>query len=199
MILSNTKIIQKIESGELVIAPILDVSRQLSGAKIDLRLDNKFLRIKSEQKTHHDTFPSKQEDEFKLEEIIIPYSKHIVLHPNDFVLGQTFEMVSMPDNLMGELGGRSSLGRQGVIIHATASFVDPGFNGVLCLELSNFGKTPVLLHPLMRIAAISFKKIDGKVTKTYTDQKESKFGGKEIPLRWKQDDHIYNITKNWNF
>jgi len=201
MILSDSKILEMMKKGELVISPILDIESQLQGAKVDLRLDNTFLKIRYEQKPYHDTFKSggnEEKDEFHFDSFTVPYTGKIVLHPHDFLLGQTFEMVCLPNNLMGHLGGKSSIARQGIIVHATASVVDPGFNGVLCLELTNFGKTPVLLHPLMPIASIAFSEIRGEVKKSYKKQKESKFGGRNIQKEWEQESITQKVIKNWD-
>ena len=81
---------------------------------------------------------------------------HFVLHPGEFVLGSTFERVALPDDLVGRLEGKSSLGRVGLIIHSTAGYVDPGFEGQITLELSNVATVPILLYPGMRVAQISF-------------------------------------------
>ena len=191
MILSDTEIKKLIYKGELIIAPILRKKVQIHGAKIDLRLDNIFKRIKSEKKTYQDISTS----DLDVEKITVPYSGKFILHPNDFVLGQTFELINLPENIMGRLGGRSSMARKGVIVHATADIVDPGFQGVLTLELSNIGKIPVLLRPLHRVACISFEEIKGKVTKTYMQQEKPKFGGGETPSNWSPDEETEEFTR----
>ena len=78
------------------------------------------------------------------------------LHPGEFVLGSTLERVALPDDLVGRLEGKSSLGRVGLIIHSTAGYIDPGFEGQITLELSNVATVPILLYPGMRVAQISF-------------------------------------------
>ena len=93
----------------------------------------------------------------------MPLGSPYYLHPGMLALTPTFECLAMPNDLLGILQGRSSLGRLGIIVHATAGFVDPGYKGPLTLELSNLGHLPVALYPLTRVAAIAFIKITGSV------------------------------------
>lgn len=151
------------ESGEIHIHPILNYNEQFETTKVDLRLDNKFYRMKAEKETHHDSI---EPFEYLFEEIHIPYEGEdaaFVLHPNEFALARTYEVIGVPKDIMGTLGGRSSRARQGIVVHATANVVDPGFIGYITLELANFGSVPVNLHPLDRVAPITFEKIDGEV------------------------------------
>lgn len=197
MVLSDNEILELLKDGKLMINPLLDPKTQIQGAKVDLRLDNIFQRIKSEQVTYYDTFPAEGEDATlpTYQQIVVSYSDDFVLHPGEFVLGQTFESVHLPKNIFGHLDGRSSLGRQGIIVHATACGVDPGFAGVLCLELSNAGPIPVVLHPLMRIGAISFEEVSGKVSRTYSRQIDSKFSGSSISRQWSADTEFRTIQE----
>ena len=79
-----------------------------------------------------------------------------LLHPGKFTLAQTFEYISLPDDIVGIIDGKSSIGRRGIVVHATAGYVDPGFKGHLVFELANLGEMPVKLYPLMRIARVVF-------------------------------------------
>jgi len=209
MPLSNEKIKSLLDSGNLSINPIFDKHEQIQSSKVDLRLDNVFYRTKSEQSTHRDTLLSSYDH---LEEIVIPFedviSNHskndasisndrsditngFVLHPDEFVLGQTLEYVDLPPNLRGLLTGRSSMGREGVIVHSTATLIDPGYTGAITFELSTNGNLPVILYPRQRIAAIEFEKVTGDV-----NQRESKFGDAESPAPNQdgpEDSHILSI------
>jgi dCTP deaminase len=163
MVLSANRIRDFVESGHIHIHPILDFDEQFETSKVDLRLDNKFYRMKAERETHHDSI---EPFDYLFEEIYIPYKgpdAEFVLHPNEFALARTYEVVGIPEELMGRLGGRSSRARQGIVVHATASVVDPGFLGYITLELANFGSVPIKLHPLDRVAPITFEKIEGDV------------------------------------
>jgi dCTP deaminase len=83
-----------------------------------------------------------------------------VIHPNEFVLGRTTEHVELPDDVVARIEGKSSLGRLGLIVHATAGFVDPGFSGTLTLEITNFNSVPIVLRPGLPIAQLSFMTLD---------------------------------------
>ena len=90
-----------------------------------------------------------------------------ILHPGEFVLGQTLERVTLPDDLVARLEGKSSLGRLGLLIHSTAGFVDSGFSGNLTLELSNVANLPITIYDGMPIGQISFMRMDGPVERPY--------------------------------
>ena len=113
-------------------------------------------------------------------ETILPLGQYVVLHPGDLILAPTFENISIPRNLFGILQGRSSLGRLGIIVHATASFVDPGFKGTITLELSNLGHLPVRLYTLAKVAALAFVNIEGSVKYAYDDPVPSPLVSKNI-------------------
>ena len=91
----------------------------------------------------------------------------LILHPGEFVLGSTLERVALPDDLVGRLEGKSSLGRLGLLIHSTAGFVDPGFSGYLTLELSNVANLPITVYPEMKIGQISFLKMTTSADRPY--------------------------------
>ncbi len=192
MPISGPRIEKRIRDGDLCINPILNEDEQIQASKVDLRLDNVFYRTKSEQSTYRDTLS----DEYNhLEEIVVPFKDVIskqdgtnepgqspdiqdgfVLHPDEFVLGQTFEYVDIPDDLRGVLTGRSSMGREGVIVHSTATIIDPGYTGQITFELSTNGNLPVVLYPRQRVAAIEFEEVTGKHR-----SKDSRFGDAGSP------------------
>ena len=105
-----------------------------------------------------------------------------ILHPGEFVLGQTLEWVELPDDLVARLEGRSSLGRLGLLIHSTAGYVDPGWKGTLTLELSNVANLPIALYYGMRIGQISFFRMSSPVERPYGSQElGSKYQGQSEP------------------
>src|SRR6186713_2453952 len=105
-----------------------------------------------------------------------------VLHPGEFVLGQTLERVRLPDDMVARLEGKSSLGRLGLLIHSTAGFVDAGFEGNLTLELSNVANLPITIYHGMPIGQISFMRMDGPVEHAYgSTETGSKYQGQEEP------------------
>lgn len=172
--LSDKSILEKVRRGEIVIHPILD-NKQISGAKVDLRLDNIFYLIGRFKKPYYDPmeFLAKKEvGESYVEKRMVRYGDKFVLHPNDYALAPLFEFVKLPNNVLGRLDGRSSLGRLGIVVHSTAGSVDPGFQGHLVIELMNNGLLPVALYPLMRVATLILTTLSTDAERPY----EGKYG-----------------------
>ena len=118
----------------------------------------------------------------------VPEGKPFILHPGLFVLGTTIERVRVPDFLVSRVEGRSSLGRLAVAVHATAGFVDPGFEGQLTLELSNVGHVPVKLWPGMRICQLVFHELKSRCTRPYGGKlRHSKYQGQHGPVASRLD------------
>ncbi|MBM3282948.1 dCTP deaminase [Candidatus Gottesmanbacteria bacterium] len=168
----------------IVIIPIIDAKTQFQPASIDLRLGTDFKVIKNVGFEFLDLL--KEETGARLdianytERIQIPYNGKFVLHPEEFALGCTLEYVKLPRDIAGRLEGRSTWGRAGLQIHATAGFVDPGFSGSLTFELQNVGKVPIPLFPGLRVAQISFYALkDSKGSFIpYTEKPYHKYGGR---------------------
>src|SRR3954452_3336579 len=120
-------------------------------SSIDVRLD-KFFRVFDNHKYPH-IDPAADQSELT-REVEVANDETFVLHPGEFVLGSTFELVGLPDDLAGRLEGKSSLGRLGLLTHSTAGFIDPGFNGHITLELSNVANLPITLWPGMKIGQL---------------------------------------------
>lgn len=106
--------------------------------------------------------------------------KAFILHPGEFILGATFESVRIPDNVVGRLDGKSSLGRLGLIVHSTAGFVDPGFEGTITLELTNISNLPITLYAMMPVSQISFMYLSTPADKPYGGER-SKYQGQRGP------------------
>jgi dCTP deaminase len=105
-----------------------------------------------------------------------------MLHPGEFVLGQTREKISLGNSLLGRLDGKSSLGRLGLLIHSTAGYVDPGWVGNLTLELGNVARLPIALYPGMRIGQISFHRMSSEVERPYgSSELRSRYQGQTEP------------------
>jgi dCTP deaminase len=154
VLLSDRDLRKEVESGRLVLDPFDDVMVQPSS--IDVRLDRFFRVFNNTRYTHID--PSMQQDD--LTSLVEPADgEPFVLHPGEFVLGSTFELVTLPDDLAGRLEGKSSLGRLGLLTHSTAGFIDPGFSGHITLELSNVANLPITLWPGMKIGQLCFFKL----------------------------------------
>lgn len=138
----------------------------IKGASVDLRLNNVFLLpIRVKAPFIDPLFPISTES--YLQTIAVPFGDKFIVHPGEFILASTYEYLEIPTTLLGRIEGRSSMARLGVVVHATAGKIDPGFRGRLIFELSNIGSVPIALYPLMRIACVEFYTILGKVSRPY--------------------------------
>ena len=177
MILSDRTIREELEAKRIVIDPFDETAIQPSS--VDLRL-GRFFRVFLNHTTRVIDVKENQENLTPLVEIA--EDEPFILHPGEFVLGSTLERITLPDDLVARLEGKSSLGRLGLLIHSTAGFVDSGFSGNLTLELSNVANLPITIYHGMPIGQISFMRMDGPVERPYgaTDNK-SKYQGQAEP------------------
>jgi dCTP deaminase len=151
MILSDRTIRAELDAGRIVIDPLDEQCIQPSS--VDLRLDRLFRVFLNHTMPVIDV----KEDLEDLTRLVeIGEGEAFILHPGEFVLGSTYERVTLPDDLVGRIEGKSSLGRLGLLIHSTAGFIDAGFSGYLTLELSNVANLPITLYPGMKIGQVSF-------------------------------------------
>ena len=149
MLLSDRDLKAALAEGKLGLTPYDEAMVQPSS--IDVRLDRYFRVFANHRYTHID--PAVEQDE--LTELVEPAGDEpFILHPGEFVLGSTFEVISLSDDLASRLEGKSSLGRLGLVTHSTAGFIDPGFSGHVTLELSNLANLPIRLYPGMKIGQI---------------------------------------------
>ena len=151
MILSDRSIIEAIKGGRIEIDPFDEACVQPSS--IDLHVDRKFRTF------HNARYPFidvKKEMPELTELVEVEGTNPFILHPGEFVLGSTLERVRLPADLVARLEGKSSLGRLGLLIHSTAGYVDPGWDGYLTLELSNVANLPITIYAGMKIGQISF-------------------------------------------
>jgi dCTP deaminase len=149
MLLSDRDIRAALDTGRLGIEPF--DAAMVQPSSIDVRLDRFFRVFNNARYTHID--PARQQDD--LTTLVEPADEEpFVLHPGEFVLGSTLEVVRIPDDLAARLEGKSSLGRLGLLTHSTAGFVDPGFSGHITLELSNVANLPITLWPGMKIGQL---------------------------------------------
>jgi len=149
MLLSDRDIRAAVAAGRLVVEP-WDAGL-VQPSSVDVRLDRYFRVFNNSQYTHID--PAVRQDD--LTALVEPKDDEpFVLHPGEFVLGSTLEVVTLPDDLAGRLEGKSSLGRLGLLTHSTAGFIDPGFSGHITLELSNVANLPITLWPGMKIGQL---------------------------------------------
>lgn len=151
VILSDRTIREELAAGRIVIDPLDETCIQPSS--VDLRLDRFFLVFRNHTMGQIDV----KKDLSDLTELVeIEPDGVFMLHPGEFVLGSTAERVSLPNDLVARLEGKSSLGRLGLLIHSTAGFIDAGWDGQITLELSNVATLPITLYPGMKIGQISF-------------------------------------------
>jgi dCTP deaminase len=177
MILSDRTIREAIESGRIVIDPFDPAKVQPSS--VDLTLDRSFRVFRNHTRAVIDV---KERMDDLTEEVEIAPDGVFLLHPGEFVLGATAELVGLPDDLVGRIEGKSSLGRLGLLIHTTAGFVDAGFSGYLTLELSNVATLPITLYPGMKIGQISFLQMTSPADVPYgTGALGSKYRGQQGP------------------
>jgi len=151
VIFSDRTIKEAVAAGRIAVDPYDESFVQPSS--IDLRVD-RYFRVFENHKYPHIDPRVRQEDLTTIVEV--PGDEAFVLHPGEFVLGSTLERVRLGNDIVARLEGKSSLGRLGLLIHSTAGFVDPGFDGYLTLELSNVANLPIAIYPGMRIGQISF-------------------------------------------
>lgn len=181
MILSDGDIKKALASGRIKLTPAPDFETQLGSCSLDLRLGNEFQVFRNTATSHID-IRHMQEAKEMMESVTIPDGKPFVIHPRDLVLATTLEWLELPDDLVGRIEGRSSLGRLGIIVHGTASVFDPGWKGKPVMELGNLGPVPVLLYPGMRVCAFTFEETSSPVEVPYYLKKDGKYAGQKKPL-----------------
>ena len=177
MILSDRDIREAISAGRIGIDPFDEADVQPSS--IDLHVDRYFRTFHN---ARHPFIDVKKPMEGLTEMFEVAGDEPFILHPGEFVLGSTAEYVKLPHDLVARLEGKSSLGRLGLLIHSTAGYVDPGFEGHLTLELSNVANLPITIYPNMKIGQISFFQLTSAAENPYGSSKVgSKYQGQRGP------------------
>jgi dCTP deaminase len=177
VVLSDRDIRAEIEAGRIVIDPFIPDAVQPSS--VDLHLDRRFRVFRNSRYPFIDV----RADQPDMTELVeIAGDDAFILHPGEFVLGSTFERVGLPNDLVARLEGKSSLGRLGLLIHSTAGYVDPGWEGNLTLELSNVANLPITLYDGMKIGQISFQRLSSPAEVAYGEASiGSKYRGQRDP------------------
>jgi dCTP deaminase len=190
MLLSDRDLLAEIDAGSLGLDPF-DASL-IQPSSIDVRLDRYFRVFNNSRYTHID--PKVQQDDLTTL-VEVDGDDAFVLHPGEFVLGSTFEGVTLSDSLAGRLEGKSSLGRLGLLTHSTAGFIDPGFSGHITLELSNVANLPITLWPGMKIGQLCLFRLTSPALHPYgSAEYGSRYQGQRGPtpsrayLNFRQDD-----------
>jgi dCTP deaminase len=177
MLLSDGDIRRQLDAGRIKLDPLnLDL---LQPSSIDVRLDRFFRLFDNHKYPYID--PCEQQDELT-RFVEVSSDEAFILHPGEFVLGSTFEYVSLPNDIAARLEGKSSLGRLGLLTHSTAGFVDPGFEGHVTLELSNVATLPIKLWPGMKIGQLCFFQLSSPSENPYGSEKYgSRYQGQRGP------------------
>ena len=162
MLLSDRDIRAEIKADRVRVEPFDEGMIQPSS--VDVRLD-RFFRVFENHK-YSVIDPSIEQGELTREVEVAP-KEFFILHPGEFVLASTYEVISLPDDIAGRLEGKSSLGRLGLLTHSTAGFIDPGFSGHITLELSNVANLPVKLFPGMKIGQLCLIKLSSPAENPY--------------------------------
>lgn len=187
MLMSDRDIRASIEAGEIGLEPL--EMGLLQPSSIDVRLDRFFRLFDNHKYAFID--PAEQQDELT-RLIEVDAGESFILHPGEFVLGSTYEFVTLPDDVAARLEGKSSLGRLGLLTHSTAGFVDPGFKGHVTLELSNMATLPIKLWPGMKIGQLCFFKLTSPSEHPYGSEKySSRYQGQRGPTASRSYKNFY--------
>jgi dCTP deaminase len=179
MRLCDTDIEQYLDEDKIIITPKPDKS-MISGVSVDIRLGNEFRVFQDHTAPYIDLSGPKADVQKAMstvmsDEIYIEDSDAFFLHPGELALAVTYESVTLPDNIVGWLDGRSSLARLGLMVHVTAHRIDPGWSGQIVLEFYNSGKLPLALRPKMKIAALNFETMSSSAARPYNKRDDAKY------------------------
>lgn len=181
MILSDRDIRRAIQEGRVKIdSDQPEMFMHIHASSMDMRLGNTF---KLYEHSKFSVLDPKRPESFQgnMRTITIPEGEAFIVQPGEFVLGVTMEKITVPDDLVVRVEGRSSLGRLGIIVHSTAGFVDPGFSGTITLEISNLNRLPVALYPGMRVCQLAFEMMTSPAETPYHLKAHSKYQGQVLP------------------
>jgi dCTP deaminase len=177
VLLSDRDIRSEISSGRVQVEPF--EPGMIQPSSVDVRLD-RFFRVFENHK-YSVIDPSIEQSELT-REVEVADDEFFILHPGEFVLASTYEVITLPDDIAGRLEGKSSLGRLGLLTHSTAGFIDPGFSGHITLELSNVANLPVKLFPGMKIGQLCLIKLSSPAEHPYgSAQYGSRYQGQRGP------------------
>jgi dCTP deaminase len=189
MILSDKDIKKALKEKKIGITPLFPNSIQ--PASVDVHLGADFLVFKN---TNNICIDPKEPIDDMMEPLTIDKNRHFILHPGEFALGMTYETIAVPNDMVVQLNGKSSLGRIGLIVHATAGYVDPGNTLKITLELHNLANLPIKLYYKMPIAQVAFVKLSSEVEVPYGKKSlNSKYFGSTKPIA---SQYHKNFTKN---
>lgn len=181
MILSDRDIKKRLGEGTLgLTSPRGDLSDQIHHSSVDIRLGSVFKLYDHSKYAILD--PRNMESFSDLAcTVEVPEGEPFIIQPGEFVLGVTEETIALPADVVARVEGRSSLGRLGIIVHATAGYIDPGFEGTITLEISNINRMPVALYPGMRICQYAFHLLSSPAEELYHEKSSSKYYRQQLP------------------
>jgi dCTP deaminase len=192
VLLSDRDILAEIDARRVALDPFDEAMVQPSS--VDVRLDRFFRVFENHKYPHIDPM----QDQPDLTRQVEPDGEEpFILHPGEFVLGSTYEVITLPDDVAARLEGKSSLGRLGLLTHSTAGFIDPGFSGHVTLELSNVATLPIKLWPGMKIGQLCFFRLSSPTERPYgSTEYSSRYQGQRGPTasRSYQNFHISDVT-----
>lgn len=170
------ELVEEKNAVEVEKGPDLDYDLQLGPSSFDLRLGYEFGIIDTRR---IDMIDARNMEKYRK---CIQTEQHtpedgVVIHPGEFILGSTLEMLNVPNDLVARVEGRSSYGRLGIIVHATAGYIDPGFKGDITLEIQNLGNAPVKIYPEDRVCQVVFETMTSESQTPYGSKKDSKYMG----------------------
>ncbi len=202
MRLSDTDILRYLKAGKIQVDP-LPLREKVKGVTVDLRLDNRFRVFNDHKAPYLDLGGPRDQlqqqlDAIMSQEIVIEEGDSFFLHPGELALASTLETITLPDDLVGWLDGRSSLARLGLMVHVTAHRIDPGWHGQIVLEIFNSGKLPLALRPGMDICAINFETLSSPVQKPYNKRKDAKYRNQRGPVSSRIDTDQLDLLADSN-
>ncbi|MFB6215514.1 MAG: dCTP deaminase [Candidatus Aenigmatarchaeota archaeon] len=172
------KIITNKDAVYVTEGPEIDFETQLGPSSLDMRLGYEFAVLETRKLKCIDTKHMDQYSDLKNSKKATP-EEGIVVHPGEFVLGSTLETLNVPADMVARIEGRSSYARLGLIPHAAAGFVDPGFEGQITLEIQNLGNVPITIYPEDRICQVVFETMTSEAESPYGEKTDSKYMNQE--------------------
>jgi dCTP deaminase len=177
MIFSDKDIKRLMIERKIQIDPAPQLDLQLGSCSLDLRLSGEFSVFEYTRYPYIDIRNPAQIEHTR--QVTVKEDEPFILHPRSFVLGVTIERLELADDIVGRLEGRSSLGRLGIIVHATASVIDPGWRGRVVLELANHGAMPVALYSGVRVCSVTFEQVSTPVENPYWRKAKAKYANQQ--------------------
>jgi len=177
VLLSDGDIRKEIDSGRIRLEPW--DPEMVQPSSVDVRMDRYFRVFENHRYPHID--PAEDQPDLT-RQVEPPGDEPFILHPGEFVLGSTYEVITLPDDVAARLEGKSSLGRLGLLTHSTAGFIDPGFSGHITLELSNVANLPITLWPGMKIGQLCIFRLSSSAEHPYgSSEAGSRYQGQRGP------------------